>query len=208
MAIIKCTGCGLPYNDDPNLYVNEVHCPHCGLSADGTKHVDDETRKLYHYPMPSKPTLLALIPAMIFVVIATLFFFLAKYAYPYLGLSVALFFVLLGLANALIAIYLANVFFIDPLSKHSLYNSDYEAYRELIQQEQDKWAAESEKMQKQKEEAEAQKYNYYKYKCPMCGSNKIINISTMGKAVSAELWGLGSKKVGKCYQCEDCKYMW
>lgn len=57
-------------------------------------------------------------------------------------------------------------------------------------------------------EQENKKYNFYRYTCPMCGSKKIVNISKASKAISAEIFGLASDKVGKCYQCDDCKYMW
>ncbi|MCI5562636.1 MAG: hypothetical protein MR393_05800 [Intestinimonas massiliensis] len=62
--------------------------------------------------------------------------------------------------------------------------------------------------QKQEIEKEAIKYNNYKYTCPMCGSKKIKNISTVSKVVSMEVLGLASSKIGKSYECEECKYKW
>ena len=58
------------------------------------------------------------------------------------------------------------------------------------------------------EEKMAKKYNRYLYTCPMCGSNKIMDISTLNKSVSIEVFGLASKNLGKNYQCDDCKYRW
>jgi len=106
------------------------------------------------------------------------------------------------------AVFLAWVLFFSPLSDYDLATSDFKAYQELMDKRQKEQADLKNKLQKQKEEATAKKYNFYKYKCPMCGSNKIVNISQMKKTVSTEAFGLGSKKLGKCYQCDDCKYMW
>ena len=63
-------------------------------------------------------------------------------------------------------------------------------------------------MKRYNEEQKSKKYNYYKYTCPMCKSNRVTNISTTSKIVSSGMFGLASDKIGKCYQCEDCKYKW
>lgn len=57
-------------------------------------------------------------------------------------------------------------------------------------------------------EQEAKKYNDYKYTCPMCSSHNIKNISKLDKAFSFGLFSFASDKLGKCYQCDDCKYKW
>lgn len=41
-------------------------------------------------------------------------------------------------------------------------------------------------------------------KCFYCGSTKIKKISMFSRAVSTELWGLGSKKIGKQFHCNSC----
>lgn len=45
-------------------------------------------------------------------------------------------------------------------------------------------------------------------KCPACGSPRIKKISTMSRAVSVELVGLASSKIGKQYECQNCKHKW
>lgn len=45
-------------------------------------------------------------------------------------------------------------------------------------------------------------------KCPVCGSKNIKNISTFDRAVSVGTVGIASKKIGKQYQCKNCKHMW
>lgn len=51
-------------------------------------------------------------------------------------------------------------------------------------------------------------YNDLKYTCPMCGSHKIKNISTSNRGLSVALFGASSGKIGRLYECDDCKYKW
>ena len=41
-------------------------------------------------------------------------------------------------------------------------------------------------------------------KCTYCGSSNIRKIGLLNRAISTELWGLGSKKIGKQYHCNKC----
>ncbi len=41
-------------------------------------------------------------------------------------------------------------------------------------------------------------------KCTYCGSNNIRKIGLLNRAISTELWGLGSKKIGKQFHCNNC----
>lgn len=45
-------------------------------------------------------------------------------------------------------------------------------------------------------------------KCPTCGSTNIKRISTANRAVSIGLFGLLSGKIGKNYECKNCKAKW
>lgn len=40
--------------------------------------------------------------------------------------------------------------------------------------------------------------------CTYCGSTNIKKIGLLNRAVSTELWGLGSKKIGKQFHCNNC----
>lgn len=42
-------------------------------------------------------------------------------------------------------------------------------------------------------------------KCPYCKSTNVAKISTAGRIVSVGLFGLGSKKIGKQWHCNNCK---
>lgn len=45
-------------------------------------------------------------------------------------------------------------------------------------------------------------------KCPMCGSTNTVRISTINRATSVAMVGLASSKIGKQYQCNNCKHKW
>lgn len=45
-------------------------------------------------------------------------------------------------------------------------------------------------------------------KCPTCGSTNVRHISTLNRAVSIGVFGLFSSKIGKNYECLNCKTKW
>ena len=45
-------------------------------------------------------------------------------------------------------------------------------------------------------------------KCPTCGSTNIRRISTLDRAVSVGILGIFSGKIGKNYECLNCKAKW
>ena len=47
-----------------------------------------------------------------------------------------------------------------------------------------------------------------KPKCPTCGSTNVKHISTLNRAVSIGVFGLFSSKIGKNYECLNCKSKW
>ena len=44
--------------------------------------------------------------------------------------------------------------------------------------------------------------------CPTCGSTNVRPISTLNRAVSIGVFGLFSSKIGKNYECLNCKVKW
>ena len=66
----------------------------------------------------------------------------------------------------------------------------------------------AEYFRKQKEAQDKAKYNGLKYTCPMCKSHKIKTISKTSRGTSVALFGGGSDKIGRLYECDDCKYKW
>ena len=42
-------------------------------------------------------------------------------------------------------------------------------------------------------------------KCPICGSTDLKKLSALNRGASVFMWGLGSNKIGKTYECKNCK---
>lgn len=185
MALIKCPKCGETISD------KVVICPNCNALLDTNTATTEK---------PSKVLLGCGFVALIIAIAILIFGFWAIS-------SGGILFVIIGFFVFAVACFFFNEYRKD-VYKHHLAKTDYNAYKEYIEQERQKEKEAQEFLQKQKEEKTAKKYNNYKYKCPMCGSNKIVNISTAKKVVSTEMLGLASNQIGKTYQCDDCKYMW
>ena len=50
--------------------------------------------------------------------------------------------------------------------------------------------------------------NNNQLKCPVCGSTNVKRISTLNRIVSVAAVGLASSKIGKQYECKNCKHKW
>lgn len=85
----------------------------------------------------------------------------------------------------------------NPLFDEELYNK-----RVGIEKSQQEATLNQMRMEKQL----AQKANVPK--CPTCGSTNIRRISTLDRAVSVGILGIFSGKIGKNYECLNCKAKW
>lgn len=71
-----------------------------------------------------------------------------------------------------------------------------------------------EQVQRQMDEAVASlnqstaAYNAKHPACPNCGSRNTERISAMNRSASVALTGLASSKIGKQYECKNCKHKW
>lgn len=54
------------------------------------------------------------------------------------------------------------------------------------------------------DKARAEKQESNLVKCHYCGSTNVKKIGLLNRAISTELWGLGSKKIGKQFHCNNC----
>lgn len=48
----------------------------------------------------------------------------------------------------------------------------------------------------------------YGLRCPVCGSSNIKRISNTSRVISIAIIGLASSKIGKQYECRNCKHKW
>lgn len=44
--------------------------------------------------------------------------------------------------------------------------------------------------------------------CPHCGSERAKRIGNLNRSISVALWGFASSKIGKQYECDNCKHKW
>lgn len=85
----------------------------------------------------------------------------------------------------------------NPLFDEELYNK-----RIALEKSQQQATLNQMRMEKQ----QAQRANVPK--CPTCGSTNIRRISTLDRAVSIGILGIFSGKIGKNYECLNCKAKW
>ena len=81
---------------------------------------------------------------------------------------------------------------------------DEELYNKRIALEKRQEEATSNRLYMEKRQA--QKANVPR--CPTCGSTNIRRISTLDRAVSVGILGIFSGKIGKNYECLNCKAKW
>jgi len=184
MAFINCPNCNEKVSDKVAI------CPNCNALLNTNSAMQ-------------KPTKMMLKVGLGFLVAAIASLSFGFWAFS----SGGIIFVILGIIGFGVA-YFAFKDYKNDLYKYHLSQTDRDAYDKYVIEEREKRIEEQRLLNQQRAEKEAKKYNHYRYKCPMCQSNKIMNISTTKKVVSTEVFGLASNKIGKTYQCDDCKYMW
>lgn len=50
--------------------------------------------------------------------------------------------------------------------------------------------------------------NYQSLKCPICSSTNVKKITTANRLMSVATFGFASSKIGKQYECKNCKHKW
>ena len=105
------------------------------------------------------------------------------------------------------AIFISGVFFISSIHERNTAVTDLE----LVKQNMEKYEKNlNERLERIAAVSRAQQIkNATKHpKCPMCGSNNTQRISTINRSTSVLLVGLASSKIGKQYECKNCKHKW
>ncbi len=85
----------------------------------------------------------------------------------------------------------------------------------LIARKQNEWKKIREEIEREKSAQRLSQRNEQQIirnqntpKCPTCGSTNVKHISTLNRAVSIGVFGLFSSKIGKNYECLNCKAKW
>lgn len=89
---------------------------------------------------------------------------------------------------------------------------DYDEYMALQDRLNDPNSVEGKRLNKMKAQMQPQNNHYTESenipKCPTCGSTNVRPISGLNRAGSMFMWGIMSSKIGKTYECLNCKYKW
>lgn len=190
-----CPECKKEFSGDLRI------CPHCGLSLDDKESIQRlNTMRILESKSNSKTWWKRGTVCLISLLIIAILLFV-MYIYTTNGL------LLTGVIFAL---------FFTCVSIYSLY-SDYsskekaKAELDLAKKDYDKYKA---KKDKEREAAKIQSAinsarKAAKHpKCPNCGSTNTFRITTAGRMASVAAVGIASGKIGKQYECKNCKYKW
>ena len=199
MALVKCPECGRE-----NVSESTNSCPACGFNVREhfeiiAKREDDErrttiellkvedTKKRFEtIKIPEKPSY----PYFKFIGVF-LFILIVIYGGGFYSiLCLPLFIVLL---KSIMSKYNKN------LENYNLALKDFEMYKNQVIQE------ENEAYKTALAEADA---IVNAPRCPQCGSINIKPISTVNRIISVGMVGLASSKIGKQYECKNCKHKW
>ena len=85
---------------------------------------------------------------------------------------------------------------------------EYEALLERRREQRKQFDAQQEAIKQREREEQARKDAVQHLECPLCGSMNTRRISTLNRSVSVSAFGLASDKIGKQYECLNCKHKW
>ena len=85
---------------------------------------------------------------------------------------------------------------------------EYEALLERRREQRKQFDAQQEAIKQREREEQARKEAVQHLECPLCGSMNTRRISTLNRSVSVSAFGLASDKIGKQYECLNCKHKW
>lgn len=228
MALIKCPECNRDVSENAEI------CPNCGLSikeyqkskekANEIKlakerliaEMNKKLEEIDSLPFPDKPTYFDIIKSdnnwLIFIslftfILSLIIFFSSLIAFgKFDGLSAA--FAVLSIIVTLVFYYGINNVYKEKLS---IYNN-FEKYKTTEKKrikENYEYSIESIIEKYGREKNVNEKFvSYVGLKCPVCGSLSVKRISTVSRLTSVAMVGIASSKIGKQYQCNNCKHKW
>lgn len=206
MSIVNCPECKREVSDKAKS------CPNCGFGIEehfktienekvleNQRKADEkrEQERIINVKMPVKPKYSLII--IIFGVCALLFFIgifiLPNDFYKNFGAVIGLI-IMLGIVSSLIY----SSFYYNKYTKYrsdlKMANKNFREYQINVIKGED--AAKERRLREISNRP----------KCPNCGSSNIKSISTGSRVMSVYMVGLASSKIGKQFECIDCKYKW
>lgn len=78
----------------------------------------------------------------------------------------------------------------------------------LIETDIDAYITQQEAEDKERNDRYRQEIDLAHPKCPRCGCVNTRRIGNINRATSVAFWGLASSKIGKQYECDNCKHKW
>lgn len=225
MALVKCPECGRE-----NVSDTAISCPECGFSIqDYVKAKQDEEyiqnekvrlqaelekelAKIDSLAKPPKPTISSVItsgnrwvfvfPVLvgIFGIIATIYILAANGKVD--GFTTVM--TIICIIISLVGVSDINGTYKTRLSEYE----DFEGYKQKKKQRIQENYDYRIKHIKTKSEVSAPVIINTGLKCPVCGSRSVKRISTTSRVTSVAMVGLASSKIGKQYECKNCKHKW
>ena len=209
---LQCIHCGYPINTteskdihtNPTLDINHSMALENNFSKDKKEHIKEDLnnqekkeallKKLEKQKQEdTKLKGYAVIWSIIWTLICIWLFSMSEHGS--LGILVALsFFFAIG-GWGMLAISISSLERIEKDIKTA--SKSLEEYKKMVNER-------IERINAQAEAEEAIKHP----KCPMCGSTNTQIISTLNRAASVGMVGLASSKIGKQYECKNCKHKW
>ena len=176
-------------------------CPNCGFSLDDKENVLRlNTMTILEAQANSKSWWQRNTGyAILFAIFAIIFF-------VFYGLGMSGLFLVIGLFFTFATVLLIAIIFSDYSSKEKakeeleLAKKDYDKYK--AQKDKEREAA------KRQSAIDNAKKAANHPKCPNCGSTNTVRITTANRMASVAAVGIASGKIGKQYECKNCKYKW
>ena len=227
MAIINCPECGKEVSEKAES------CPNCGYSIIKyfeekkavesinqerkrlQEELDKELDKIDKLQKPEKPTLSSVILSgnrwiwilcficFLLIIFALIYIFSisGKFEWPYLIPAIILLILVLVGGSDIREKY---------QEKLTQYN-DFDGYKEQQKQrtrENYKYKIQYVEKYSGKSETSKPTVPSFGLRCPVCGSASVRRISTTSRVTSVAMVGLASSKIGKQYECKNCKHKW
>ena len=213
MALIKCPECG-----KENVSDSAVSCPECGFAIKKYyveklwKEQNEKEQARIKKSIKAKMTKYLVLFIVCLLSALPLMYFAAKVFIKETFMGVILIAIDCILFIAAIAFY---AFRKNAKEEWNAINNDWESYQDLMdsrqkaaQQFQESEARRKAEIEQHLQEEKERREAVATLTCPLCGSKNKKRISTLNRGASVYMVGLASSKIGKQYECKNCKHKW